>query len=424
MRIAIIGSGISGLTAAYLLHRHHEITIYEKAARCGGHTATVDITLEGKSYAIDTGFIVYNDWTYPNFIRLMDRLGVSSKPTEMGFSVTTRHASSDPAGSDFEYCGSTLTSLFADRRQLANPQFLGMLKDIVLFNRRAKQDLAHDRITAGHSLDTYLQPRRYGRYFLDYYLRPMAAAIWSAPTARVGDFNALFFLRFFQNHGLLNINHRPQWRVIEGGSRRYLEPLTAGFSDRFRLGSDLRAVRRVGDTITLSSPDGDEIYDQVIFACHSDQALALLEDPADEEREMLGAIPWRNNSVVLHTDPALLPRRQNAWTSWNYLLDGGESRRPVLTYNMNILQGIRSSRPLCVSVNGDAYIDQSRVLAKFSYAHPQFGRHSVAAQRARTRINGSRRTWFCGAYWGNGFHEDGVVSALPIAEALGGDRLR
>ncbi|MEJ2177822.1 MAG: FAD-dependent oxidoreductase [Gammaproteobacteria bacterium] len=373
MKIAIIGTGISGLTAAYLLHRHHDITIYEANDYIGGHTATVDVELDGANHAVDTGFIVYNDWTYPNFIKLMDRLGVQSQATEMGFSVTTRHQNYD-----FEYCGSTINSLFADRRQILNPAFLRMVRDIM---------------------------------------------IWSASTAQVADFDTLFFVRFFANHGLLNIADRPQWRVLKGGSRSYIKPITQGFRKNIRLNTAVQSVHRGVDRVTVSCTRGVEGFDHVIFACHSDQALNLLRDPDTSEKEILEAIPYRDNSVILHTDEGLLPTRRNAWASWNYLLDGTESQQPVLTYNMNILQGIETVKPICVTVNGEKHIDPSKVLRRFNYSHPQFGRGSVAAQGDWEKINGHKRTWFCGAYWRNGFHEDGVVSAIPVVDALGGDRL-
>lgn len=418
MKIAIIGTGISGLTAGYLLHRHHDITVYEANDYIGGHTATVDVELDGAKHAVDTGFIVYNDWTYPNFIKLMDRLGVETQATEMGFSVTTRHQNYD-----FEYCGSTVNSLFADRRQVFNPAFLRMVRDIMRFNKRAKKDLAGNAIPDDLPLHRYLEQGEYSRYFLDYYIIPMVSAIWSASTAQVADFDTLFFVRFFANHGLLNIADRPQWRVLKGGSRSYINPITQGFRKNIRLNNAVQTVHRGVDSVTVTCTRGSEEFDQVIFACHSNQALDLLRDPDSNEKEILEAIPYRDNSVILHTDEGLLPTRRNAWASWNYLLDGTESQQPVLTYNMNILQGIETVEPICVTVNGEKHIDQSKILRRFNYSHPQFGRGSVTAQSDWEKINGHKRTWFCGAYWRNGFHEDGVVSAIPVADALGGDCL-
>ena len=419
MKIAIIGTGISGLTAGYLLNRHHDLTVYEANRTIGGHTATVDVDTGGRPLAVDTGFIVFNDRTYPNFIKLIDRLEVESQPTEMGFSVTTRHRDDI----DLEYCGSDFSGLFCNPAQVANPRFLGMLHDINRFNRRATRDLETGNIPPSLSLEAYLDRSKYGRYFRDYYIYPMASAIWSAPVTRVPQFDALFFVRFFLNHGLLQIRNRPQWRVIRGGSRCYLPPLVRTFENRIRTANRVNSVRRHASGVTVSCDRGDAEFDQVIFACHSDQALRLLCDADSREQALLGAIPYRNNSVVLHTDTGLLPKRRKAWASWNYLLDGFEHQQPVLTYNMNILQGLPSEQTVCVSVNADRHIDESTVLRKFEYAHPQFDRNSVDAQQCWGDINGVNRTWYCGAYWGNGFHEDGVVSGQRVAAELGGDLL-
>jgi predicted NAD/FAD-binding protein len=419
MKIAIIGAGISGLTTAYLLNRHHDIHLYEHNNYIGGHTATVDIDSEGKSYAIDTGFIVCNDWTYPNFLKLMDLLSVETQASEMGFSVTSRHDYEN----DFEYCGSSLSGLFADRSNLINPKFLTMLFDIKRFNRIAKADFQNNKIKPGTSLQEYLLEYSFGEYFREKYIVPMASAIWSASTSQVYAFDALFFIRFFCNHGLLNISSRPQWRVIKGGSREYIAPLVASFRDKIRLGTPVHSVKRSKSQVTIVSDQGEDKFDQVVFACHSDQALQLLEQPTDLERKILGAIPYRPNSVVLHSDESLLPRRKTAWASWNYLLDGNQNEKPVLTYNMNMLQGIKSQKTFCVTVNGDEHIDPVKVIQKFNYSHPQFGAESVNAQNAWMDINGKSHSWFCGAYWGNGFHEDAVVSAQRVSKSLEGDTL-
>ncbi len=419
MKIAIIGTGISGLTAAYLLHKYHDITVYEANNYIGGHTATKSIEVEGRSLAIDTGFIVYNEKTYPNFIQLMKALSVETQPTDMGFSVTTRHQDDN----DFEYCGSSLNSLFADRKRLLDRKFLGMVTDIARFGRRAKRDLTDRKIDPSMSLEQYLQEGGYGELFKKYYIIPMASAIWSASTTRVKEFNALFFVRFFFNHGLLNIVDRPAWWVIKGGSQSYIKPLIKGFADRIQLSDPVIRVRRLDRNVEITSGSSRVKFDQVIFACHSDQVLKILDDPNQAESKLLSAIPFKENSVVMHTDRSLLPKRKRAWASWNYLLDGSEDKQPVLTYNMNILQGIHTQEPLCITMNGDQHIAPEKVIGRYQYAHPQFDNASVKAQQDIHLINGKRRSWYCGAYWRNGFHEDGVVSALQVSKELGGDSL-
>ncbi|WP_346836618.1 FAD-dependent oxidoreductase [Microbulbifer sp. SAOS-129_SWC] len=412
MRIAIVGSGISGLTAAYLLNRRHDITLFEAADRLGGHTATVDVEEHGRVLAIDTGFIVFNDWTYPNFIRLMDQLGVDSQATDMGFSVCDE-------SSAFEYAGNNLNSLFARRRSLVSAGHWRMLRDIVRFNRESVRDWRGGALAGGLSLGDYLQQRGYSPEFCQRYLVPMGSAIWSASTAQMRDFSAEFFVRFFYNHGLLNVFNRPQWRVIRGGSREYIAPLVKSFADRIRLSTPVQQVRRNRDGVAVTTARGEEQFDALVFACHSDQALACLGDASAEERRLLGAIPYARNSVVLHTDTGLLPRRRRSWASWNYRLQPGADQPPVLTYNMNILQRLQSEQTYCVTVNAPEAIDPRKVIASFEYAHPQFSVAGTEAQAKWQSINGVNRTWFCGAYWANGFHEDGVNSALRVAAALG-----
>ncbi|SDS18896.1 NAD(P)/FAD-dependent oxidoreductase [Pseudomonas oryzae] len=412
MKIAIIGSGIAGLTSAYLLNRRHEVTLFEASDWIGGHTHTVDVRLDGRDYAIDTGFIVFNDWTYPNFIRLLEQLGVASRPTEMSFSVH------DP-DSGCEYNGNNLNSLFAQRRNLLSPSFLGMLRDILRFNREALRDLAEERIGGDITLGDYLARGRYGRRFIDHYIVPMGAAIWSMSLEDMLDFPLQFFVRFFKNHGLLSVNDRPQWRVIAGGSSAYVAPLTASFRERIRLNCPVWLVERDEDGVTLLSPAGRERFDKVVFACHSDQALALLAAPSPAERQILGALRYADNDVVLHTDTRLLPQRPLAWASWNYRL-GGPARQPAaVTYNMNILQGIEAAKTFCVSLNQTAAIDPAKILGRYNYAHPQYSLAGIAAQARWRELYGQQHTFYCGAYWANGFHEDGVVSALRVADAFG-----
>ena len=413
MKVAVVGSGISGLACAHYLSPDHEVWVYEAASKIGGHTATVDVSLGTRRYAVDTGFIVFNDWTYPNFIALMDELKVPSKPTAMGFSVR------DPA-TGLEYAGANLDTLFAQRKNLLSLPFLKMLKDILRFNRNAIDDLDNGRLIEGETLAAYLKRNRYGEDFARQYLVPMGAAIWSADCNTIQDFPAVFFLRFFRNHGLLSVKNRPQWRVIEGGSREYLAPLCARFADRIRTGNAVVKIQRnTGRGVNLVFADGSqEQFDQVVMACHSDQALAMLDEPSPAERDILGAIPYQPNDVVLHTDTAMLPRNRKTWSSWNYTL-GKNDRPAVVTYNMNILQGIDAPETFCVTLNDTASINPHKILGRFTYDHPVFSLEGTAAQERWSQINGVANTWFCGAYWRNGFHEDGVVSALWVAEALG-----
>ena len=412
MKIAIIGSGISGLTCGYLLHKEHDISVFEASDWVGGHTHTVDVSVKGQRYAIDTGFIVFNDWTYPNFIKLLDQLGVTSKATEMSFSVR------DPSN-NFEYNGNTLNSLFAQRSNLLSPGFWGMLRDILRFNREAVRDLQEQRIAVDTRLGDYLQQRGYGQRFIEHYIVPMGAAIWSMSLNDMLGFPLQFFVRFFKNHGLLSVTHRPQWRVIEGGSSAYVKPLSAGFSEKIRLNCPVTRVERDDQGVTVHSTHGSERYDKVIFACHSDQALRLLAEPSTAEQQILGALPYADNDVVLHTDTRLLPDRQLAWASWNYRLGDAGQRLAAVTYDMNILQGIQSDTTFCVSLNQRAAIDPHKVLASYTYAHPQYSLNAVAAQGRWQELLGAQHSYYCGAYWANGFHEDGVVSALRVAQAFG-----
>lgn len=412
MNIAIIGSGISGLTSAYLLNRNHEITLFEADARLGGHTHTVDVSVDGRNYSVDTGFIVFNDWTYPNFIRLLGQIGVGFKPTQMSFSVT------DPE-TGLEYNGNNLNSLFAQRRNLFSPGFLGMLRDILRFNKQAPLDLAEGRIAADTKLGDYLAANGYGERFTLHYIVPMGAAIWSMSMADMLGFPLQFFVRFFKNHGLLSVSNRPQWCVIEGGSSAYIEPLSRSFKERIRLDCPVTRVERSVDGVVIHSAAGSERFDKVVFACHSVEALNLLADPSAAEQSILGALPYANNEVVLHTDTRLLPSRKLAWASWNYRLGGSGHTRAAVTYNMNILQGLESDTTFCVSLNQSAGITPSKVLHRFTYAHPQYSVTAVAAQQRWEELNGARHTYYCGAYWANGFHEDGVVSALRVAGSLG-----
>jgi predicted NAD/FAD-binding protein len=411
VRIAVIGSGISGLSCAHYLSTGHEVSVFEAGKQIGGHTATVDVQLGTRRYAIDTGFIVFNDWTYPNFIALINSLGVSSKPTAMGFSVRDEQ-------SGLEYAGTNLDSLFAQRGNLLSWRFLTMVRDILRFNRESVADIDAGRVSDSQTLGEYLARNRYGESFKHQYLVAMGSAIWSADSATILDFPLSFFLRFFRNHGLLSVKNQPQWRVIEGGSREYLRPLCQRFEQRIHTDCPVARINRQPTQVILELADGRKLpFDQVVLATHSDQALALLDEPSREEREVLGALPYQSNDVVLHTDTRLLPRNRKTWSSWNYSL-GVDRNRAVVTYNMNILQGIDAPETFCVTLNNSEAINPVKVLGRFSYDHPVFSVGGIAAQQRWQEINGQRNTWYCGAYWHSGFHEDGVVSALRVAESL------
>jgi len=411
MRIAIVGSGIAGLTVAHRLHQSHEVTLFEAEGRAGGHTHTVAVDGPDGRQSVDTGFIVFNDWNYPNFIALLGELGVQGQTTSMSFSVRREDTG-------LEYNGASLNALFAQRRNLVSPRFLWMVREILRFNRESPRLLESD--DDGLTLGEYLDRQRYGRAFREDYLLPMGSAIWSAPPARTAQMPARYFVEFFHNHGMLSIDRRPQWRVVQGGSSRYVEALLRRFSGQLRLGCAVqRITRRPQGVILKSAGAGEEHFDSVVMACHSDQALRLLADPTPAEHEVLGAIRYQSNEVVLHTDETLLPRRRLAWAAWNYRCDGRDIDAPVtVTYNMNILQRLRGRTQYLVSLNDSNRINPSKVIARYTYHHPCYDPPAVAAQWRWDAVNGQCRTWYCGAWWGWGFHEDGVVSALRVVRAL------
>lgn len=418
MKIAIIGSGISGLAVAHYLHKQHEITVYEADSRLGGHTATVDVSLGGRQYSIDTGFIVFNDWTYPNFIRLMDEIGVASRKSDMSFSVSCERTGLEFAGVDGRLA--LVNGLFAQRRNLLSPSYIKMLLDIVRFNRLAVADVELDRIDRNMTLRDYVAEHHLGKKFTEFYLVPMASAIWSTPIREMYEFPMRFMLPFMYRHGLLSVSKRPKWRTIVGGSKSYIEPLSAGYSDRIRLGTPVTAIRRLENSVSVEAAGEVETFDHVILACHSDQALALLKDATQVENAILSAIRYQENDVVLHTDIDQMPVSSRAWASWNYRLRPGcEDALPVVTYYMNRLMGLDAAARFCVTLNNTAAIAPESILGRFNYAHPIFTQAGVDAQLRWNQINGVDRTWFCGAWWGKGFHEDGVVSAIRVAEALG-----
>ena len=408
MKIAVIGTGIAGNVAAYKLNKHHDVTVFEANDYVGGHTHTHQIQLNDEEHNIDTGFIVFNDWTYPNFIELLDELGVDSQPSNMSFSVKCEKSA-------LEYNGTTLNSLFAQRRNLVKPSFYRMIRDILRFNQQAKQLLQHE--DTGITLGNYLKDGNYSKEFVNHYIVPMGAAIWSSAPDKMMEFPAYFFIRFFNNHGMLNIDDRPTWRVVKNGSKSYVEKLIDGFKDRIQLRTPIEWVRRF-DSHVLVKPVGLEVmhFDSVFIACHSNQALKLLSDPTKDEKEVLGAIPYQRNEAVLHTDYRVLPKRKLAWAAWNYHILKENRDRVALTYNMNILQSLHSKHTFCVTLNNSQAIDPGKIIKRLEYDHPVFTLEGMRAQQRQQEINGPRRTYYCGAYWRNGFHEDGVVSALNALE--------
>jgi predicted NAD/FAD-binding protein len=411
MRIAIVGTGISGMTSGYLLSDDHEVTAYEANSTIGGHTATVDVPVSGRNWPVDTGFIVFNHKTYPHFTRLLEHLGVVSQPSVMSFSF-------QDLKSGLVFCPSSLNALFVQRRNLLRPAFYRMLIDAVRFRCEARQllDSGDDRT----SLESYLTANRYSAGFIDHFLIPMGAAIWSAAPGVFRQFPARYFVEFFENHGFLNILDQPQWRVIKGGSRNYIGPITRPFANRIRLNSPVVAITRSADSVMVKTADGHtDDYDHVVIATHSDQALAMLADPSVTERAVLGAIGYRDNQVVLHSDTSVLPPQRAAWASWNYLTPERASDRVALTYHMNLLQGLDAPETFCVSLNIGERIDPAKVIRHFVYHHPIYTPDSLTARRRHAEISGVNRTSFCGAYWGYGFHEDGVNSALAVCHPFG-----
>ena len=413
MKIAIVGSGISGLTCAYLLNREHDITVFEKNDYVGGHTHTHEIEYDGEELSVDSGFIVYNEWTYPNFIKLLDQLGVERQLTRMGFSVKSEK-------NNLEYAGHSLNGLFAQRSNFFRPSFMRILFSMRRFNAEARDDLGtlDPQITLGQ----YLTSNNYPREFIQHYIIPIGAAIWSTVPQQMMDVPAVFFIRFFENHGLLQVVNRPNWWVISGGSKKYVEKMIYDFKGKIRLSTPVKNVKRGIDNITVkfgSSVLEKENFDSIIFACHSNQSLAMLDSPSKQEEEVLGAIKYQRNDALLHFDDSILPKRKNAWSSWNYLLDEDPNRAVALTYNMNILQSLKSDRTFCVSLNSGDLIDRSKVIKHLNYEHPLFTLSSINAQGRKHEVSGKNNTYYCGAYWRNGFHEDGVISALDVCKDFG-----
>jgi predicted NAD/FAD-binding protein len=409
-RIAVVGSGISGLTAAWLLAERHQVTLFEADSRLGGHTNTIDVDLQGKRYSLDTGFIVYNERTYPNFSRLLADWGVATQASDMSFSVR-----SDQTG--WEYCGSSLSGPFAQRRNVARPAFYRMLFDILRFNRDAPRLLAEG--DDGLTLGEYAARQRFRREFWDNYLIPMGAAIWSAPPNRMHEFPARHFVRFCANHGLTSLTNRPQWRTVSGGAARYIEALLSSRPFSVRLNSPVRRLLRRPGGVELSvSGAVPERFDHVVIAAHANQALAMLADPSQAEKEVLSAFEYQRNEAVLHTSPSLLPRRRRAWASWNYHVPAAAQSAVTVTYWLNRLQRLEAPVDFCVTLNENGAVHPTQVLRRISYQHPLVTARSVAAQARHGEISGHRNTHYCGAYWGYGFHEDGATSALQAVRQL------
>ena len=403
MRVAIVGAGISGLTCAHVLHRRHEITLFEADRRLGGHTNTVRVDLADETHHVDTGFIVHNDRNYPRFTSLLEELGVATQPSEMSFSVSD--------GDAFEYNGSSPNGLFACRSHLVRPSFHRMVRDLLRFNREAPALAGANG--SGPSLGAFLHAGGYSREFVDRLIVPQASAVWSADPGQMWELPASFLAEFFDNHGMFGLRGRPRWHTIAGGAKTYVDALVAPFADRVRTSTPVRSIRRTADAVEL---DG-ELFDAVVIATHSDQALAMLDDPTASEHAVLGAIPYQANEAVLHTDRRQLPRRRRAWASWNFHLEHVPRGRTTVTYHMNRLQSLHSRSELCVTLNRTDEIDPDSIIAAIPYAHPVFTQAGVAAQRRWHEISRGR-THYCGAYWGFGFHEDGVASALRVCEAL------
>jgi predicted NAD/FAD-binding protein len=414
VRIAVVGTGISGLVATHLLSRRHEVTVFESDARPGGHTHTVRVPVDGRQVAVDTGFLVYNERTYPGLVRLFDELGVVTAPTSMSFSVRDEV-------SGLEYRGTSASSVFAQRRNVVSARFLRMLVDVARFHRMGRRLLAHPPAT-GTTLEDLLAGGAWSREFVEWYLVPLGSSIWSADPATFTQMPATTLLRFFDRHGMLALRDQPAWRTVVGGAVHYvdaiLDPVRA--AGRLRLSSPVERIQRGDGGVELRCADGPvERFDQVVVAAHSDQALGMLADPSVAEKEVLGAVRYQSNRATLHTDARLMPTNRRAWAAWNYHRPPTVADRVAVTYHLNQLQPLDCPTPVFLTLNRDAAIDPATVLRRFEYAHPVLDVPAVEAQGRLHEINGRQRTWYCGAYWSSGFHEDGLQSALRVCEALG-----
>lgn len=408
MKVAVIGSGISGNTLAYLLNKNHDVTLYEKEKRIGGHSHTHSIVINNRKINVDTGFIVFNKKTYPLFTSLLDNLGVKYENSNMSFSVFSKK-------NNFEYNGTSLNSLFSQRKNILNFKFIRMIFEILRFNKEAIK-LKSKTIL----LNQYLKKNNYSEYFCDNYILPMGAAIWSSDIKTILNFPAHFFISFFKNHGMLSINDRPQWLTIKGGSQEYVKKLTSYFENKIRLNSKIKSVVRNKDYIEIEDNQSKEKYDYVFFACHSNEVLEILEKPTTNEVEILKALPYQQNNVILHTDSTVMPKNKLSWAAWNYNIDSQKESPVTLTYNMNILQNIKSKDDLLVTLNPKNPIPKEKIIKKLKYGHPKFSKESIFAQKNNKKISGKNRSFYAGAYWGKGFHEDGVKSAYEAVKIFEG----
>jgi predicted NAD/FAD-binding protein len=410
MRIAVVGSGIAGLASAWLLAREHDVTLFERNDYLGGHTHTHDVDIGGERFAVDTGFIVFNPPQYPLLNAMFAELGIESQPTTMSFAVKNER-------SGLEYNATSLDGLFCQRRNLVSPRFLGMVRDILRFYREAPALLETE--AAGPALGDYLVERRYGDAFRDDHIVPMASALWSSPATEILKFPAKYLVQFMTNHRMMQADGRPQWRVVKGGSQTYVRAMRNGWHVKERLGAAVTRVVRGESDVKVETSNGVERFDHVVMACHGDQAIDLLSDASATERAVLGAMKYQENDTVLHTDASLLPTCQKAWAAWNAIIPADDSEQCTVSYCMNLLQSLNAREPIVVTLNRTAHIDPKKILKRLRYHHPVYSHASVAAQARKHEIQGINRTWFAGAYWGWGFHEDGMRSAVDVANGLG-----
>ncbi len=411
-KVAVIGSGIAGLSSAYYLQNQYEVTLFEKNDYVGGHTATKVVTVEEGTFNIDTGFIVFNNWTYPNFNRLLNELNVQKIDTDMGFSVSCQQTG-------LEYSGESVATLFAQKRNLFSFTHWRMILDILKFNRTSKTLLEQGQLSEEKTLGEYVSELGLSQRFVEKYLIPMGAAIWSSGLQGMYEFPALYFVRFFKNHGLLNLDDRPQWAVIKGGSKTYVDRILKDAKFKLHLNSKIESVEPVDQQVMVNIDSDSFVFDEVVFACHSDEALALIKNPSPEHQQVLGNLQYQNNEVVLHTDQSLLPNNRSTWSSWNYRVKADDTEQATLSYSMNILQRLDCNTQFVVTLNDTESIDSGKILGRYEYQHPVYNRGSLKAQSERNLINGKQNLWFCGAYWYAGFHEDGLRSALDVVNALG-----